>query len=188
MDVFEAIARRHSYRGPFRDQPVPRADLRRIVQAGLQAPSGRNAQTTTFVIVDDHELVCTIGRMHQTNVAMQQAKAFIACIADVHPEPVYEGHSFQVEDCAAAVENMLLAVTALGYATVWTDGWLRVQDHAQTIGGLLGLPEGKIVRVLLPIGVPAEAWPPKAKQPFEARAWFNRYGQAPGYDQPPDRR
>ena len=46
MDVFEAIARRHSYRESFRDEPVPRADLRRIVQAGLQAPSGKNAQTS----------------------------------------------------------------------------------------------------------------------------------------------
>ena len=57
MDVFEAIAKRHSYRGPFRDRAVPRADLERIVQAGLQAPSGKNAQTTSFVIVDDaHQL------------------------------------------------------------------------------------------------------------------------------------
>ena len=53
MDVFEAIAKRHSYRGPFKDQPISREDLRRIVQAGIQAPSGGNRQTTTFVIADD---------------------------------------------------------------------------------------------------------------------------------------
>ena len=57
MDVFEAIAKRHSYRGPYEDRPVPRDDLRRIVQAGLQAPSGKNMQTTRFVIVDEPELV-----------------------------------------------------------------------------------------------------------------------------------
>jgi len=176
MDVFEAIARRHSYRGPFRDQPVPRADLRRIVQAGLQAPSGRNMQTTRFVIVDDPELVRQIAGLHATNVAVQQARAFIACLVDRNPEPVYEGHSFQVEDCAAAVENMLLAVTALGYATVWIDGWLRVENRAQRIGALLGVPESKVIRVILPIGVPAEQHQQKEKLPFEQRAWFNRYG------------
>lgn len=53
MDLFEAVARRHSYRGPYTDQPVPREDLRKIVQAGIQAPSGRNEQTTSFVIIDD---------------------------------------------------------------------------------------------------------------------------------------
>jgi nitroreductase len=144
----------------------------------LLAPSGKNAQTTTFVIVDDADLVRRIGGMHANNTAVQQAGAFVACIVDMHPEAVYEGHHFQVEDCAAAVENMLLAVTAMGYASVWIDGWLRIERRAETIGQLLGVPNGKIVRVLLPIGVPAEPWPAKEKKPFEARAWFNRYGSA----------
>ena len=178
MDIFEAIAKRHSYRGQFRDEMIPRADLQRIVQAGLQAPSGKNAQTTRFVIVDDADLVRQIAGMRGANTAMRKSKAFIACIIDVNPEAVYEGHAFQVEDCAAAVENMLLAVTALGYATVWIDGWLRVKNRANTIGDLLSLPKGKIIRVILPIGVPIEAWLQKEKMPFAARAWFNGYGRA----------
>ncbi len=176
MDVFEAINRRHSYRGPFLDRPVPREDLQRIVQAGIQAPSGRNMQTTSFVIIDDPELVRRVAAMHENNLAVQQARAFIACIIDRRPEAVYEGHSFQVEDCAAAVENMLLAITALGYATVWIDGWLRVQNRAEQIGRMIGLPESKVLRILLPLGVPAESWPQKEKKPFAERAWFNRYG------------
>ena len=74
--------------------------------------------------------------MHPTNKAMQQAPAYIVCVMDETPEALYERHSFQVEDCAAAVENILLAVTALGYATVWIDGWLRLKDHAERIGAL----------------------------------------------------
>jgi len=175
MDVFEAIAKRHSYRGPFGDQKVPRSDLKRIVQAGLQAPSGKNEQTTTFVIVDDADLVRQIGAMPSANKAIRQAQAFIACTVDLRPEAVYEGHDFQIEDCAAAVENMLLAITALGYATVWIDGWLRLDGRADAINGLLGVPKGKTVRVLLPLGVPRETWSQKEKRPFESRAWFNRY-------------
>ena len=71
MDVFEAVALRHSYRGPFRDQAIPRADLERIVQGGLQAPSGKNAQTTRFVIVDDPDLVRKIAEMPAANTAMR---------------------------------------------------------------------------------------------------------------------
>ena len=63
MELFEAIAKRHSYRGPFRDLPVDRADLRHIVEAGLLAPSGKNGQTTTFVIVDDADTVGRISSM-----------------------------------------------------------------------------------------------------------------------------
>jgi nitroreductase len=176
MEVFEAIAQRHSYRAGFLDQPVPREDLRRIVQAGIQAPSGRNAQTTTFVIVDDPSLVQQIAEMEGANAAQRNAKAFICCVIDRQPEPTYEDLAFVVEDCAAATENMLLAITALGYASVWIDGALRRQGRAEAIGALLGVPEGKVVRILLPLGVPEETWPQREKRPFEERAWFNRYG------------
>ena len=176
MDIFEAIGKRHSYRGPFQDQAVPREDLQRIVQAGIQAPSGMNRQTTMFVIVDDAQLIARIQELHPANAAMQQAKAYIACIVDEDLGVTDDGLSFQVEDCAAAVENILLATTALGYATVWIDGWLRGERRAERVGELLGVPAGKIVRVILPVGVPGEAHEQKEKEPFDRRAWFNAYG------------
>jgi len=176
MDLFEAIEKRHSYRGAFKDEPVSRDDLQKIVEAALKAPSGKNGQTTTFVIVDDEELLKQIHQMHTSNKAMQQCKALIACVVDIEPEAIYETHSFQVEDCAAAVENMLLAITAMDYATVWIDGWLRAEGRAQAIGKLLDLPAGKIVRIVLPIGIPAETCKQPKKKPFEQRAWFNRHG------------
>jgi nitroreductase len=177
MELFDAIAERHSYRASFRNQAIPREDLKRIVQAGLAAPSGNNAQTTLFVIIDEAEVVRQIGAMHEENAAVQQARAFIACIIDTDPRPFRKKHSFQVEDCAAAVENMLLAITGLGYASVWIDGWLREEGRAAKIGQMIGLPAGKMVRVLLPIGVPAEVYKRPEKKPFAERAWFNRYGQ-----------
>ncbi len=57
MQFFDALEQRHSYRGPYRNSPVPPEDLRRIVAAGLQAPSGKNCQTTEFIIVDAPALV-----------------------------------------------------------------------------------------------------------------------------------
>ncbi|MEN8127454.1 MAG: nitroreductase family protein [Planctomycetota bacterium] len=175
MNLFDAIKRRHSYRGDYNDMAVRKDDLTAIVQAGLDAPSGKNAQTTRFVIVDKPELLSQITAMHPGNKAFQQAKAMIACIIDKNPEAIYEGFEFQVEDCAAAVENMLLAITALGYGSVWVDGWLRVDNRNEKIGRLLGVPEEKIVRILLPIGVPAEEVRGPKKMPFNERAWFNKY-------------
>ena len=175
MDVFEAMAKRYSFRGPFRDAPVPREDLRKIVQAGIQAPSGKNEQVVSFVIVDDPDLLGQIAAVVQRPVC-DTAKAMIACVSD--PRPVFEGFSFAAEDCAAAVENMLLAITALGYASVWLDGVLRVNDVAARVGELLGVPAGHTVRILLPLGVPAEPGEQKEKLPFARRAWFNRYGGA----------
>ena len=100
------------------------------------------------------------------------ARAMIVCVID--PRPVLGPWSFAVEDCAAAVENMLLAITALGYATVWLNGALRREGIAERIGRLLGVPAGRTVRVLLPLGVPAEPGRQKEKLLLAERAWFNR--------------
>jgi len=177
MELFEAIAKRHSYRGAFKDIPVNRDDLKRIVEAGMKAPSGKNAQTTNFVIIDNEDVLKKIGEMHANNKAMQQCKAMIACIVNTNPEAVYEGLSFEVEDCAAAVENMLLAITALGLAGVWIDGWLRYENRAEKIGKLLSLPQGKKVRIIIPIGVPVDQCSQPEKLPFYKRAWFNKFGE-----------
>ena len=174
MDLFEAVEGRYSYRGAFTEAPVPRDDLARLVEAGLKAPSGCNAQTTTFVIVDDAALLAEIRKIH-TMQAVQEAKAVVACVVSAEPKPVYKDLHFEVEDCSAAVENMLLAVAALGYATVWIDGALRHEGRAERINELLGVPHDRNVRVILPVGVPAGEGPRKGKKPFDERAWFNRH-------------
>jgi nitroreductase len=173
MDLFEAIARRYSYRGAFTDAPVPRKDLEKIVQAGIQAPSACNAQVVTVVIVDDAKLLGQIAAI-MNRVPCDTAKAMIVCVTD--PQPVYHTISFPAEDCAAAVENMLLAIAALGYASVWIDGALRAHGRAEQIGKLLGVPSGRTVRVLLPLGVAVEPGQQREKLPFAHRAYFNQYG------------
>lgn len=174
MDIFEAIERRHCYRAAFLDEAVPREDLRRIVEAGIRAPSGCNGQTTTFVIVDDADTLAQIRALAPGKPHIDTAPAMIVCA--IEPRPVYEEMSFEVEDCAAAVENMLLAIEALGYATVWIDGMLRRDGRAEALAELLDVPEGRQVRIILPLGRPAKRWAQREKKPFEERAWFNRHG------------
>ena len=172
MDLFDVIARRYSYRGQFTDAPVPREDLKKIVEAGIRAPSACNAQVISLVIVDDPSLLGQIAEVMGKRVC-HSAHAMIACVAD--PRPVYGNESFAAEDCAASVENMLLAITALGYASVWLDGVLRAENRAARIGRLLAVPDNQTIRILLPIGVPTEPGQPKERLPFERRAWFNQY-------------
>jgi nitroreductase len=172
MDLFDAIANRYSYRGRFTDAPVPRADLKKIVEAGIRAPSACNQQVASFVIVDDSALLRQIAEIVNKPVC-ETARAMIVCIGD--PRPAYGNTSFATEDCAAAVENMLLAITALGYASVWLDGALRTEDRATRIGRLLGVPDNLVVHILLPIGVPTEPGQQRERLPFEQRARVNRY-------------
>jgi nitroreductase len=178
MDFFETVARRHCYRGPLDPAPIPRDVLGRILAAGCAAPSGKNAQTTTFVVVDDPAVLARIRPLH-AQPAWQTAPAMIACITDTAPPPVYHGFSFAVEDCAAAVQTMLLALTALGYASVWVDGAVLLEGRAEALAKILGLPADKTVRIMLPVGRPLEPAAPPPKKAVSERGWFNRYGEEP---------
>jgi nitroreductase len=177
MDIFEVIAKRYSYRGEFTAAPVPRSDLEKIVQAGIQAPSGCNEQVVSFVIIDNAQLLEQIAGIIVKPVCAT-ARAMIACVID--QRPVYHGLSFAVEDCAAAVENMLLSITALGYASVWLDGALRLENRAAQVGELIGVPPDKVVRIILPIGEASTPGIQREKLPFNQRAWFNRWGEIRG--------
>ncbi|MBN2302180.1 MAG: nitroreductase family protein [Lentisphaerae bacterium] len=176
METLKAIAKRHSYRGGFKQTKVSRDTLKKIVEAAIWAPSGCNAQTTTFVIVDNPDLITQIAGIVNKRV-VREASALIVCIAE--HRPVLGDISFGVEDCAAAVQNMLLAITDLGLASVWLDGALRTENKGNAVGKLLGVPDNLEIRVMLPIGVPNESVQPVEKKPLSQRAWFNRYGDAP---------
>ncbi|MDR1962433.1 MAG: nitroreductase family protein [Planctomycetaceae bacterium] len=173
MELFETISKRHSYRGGFLDKKIPKEDLYKIVQTGIDAPTGCNAQSVSFVIVDDPATIQAITKVVGGKQVCKTAQAMIVCVCD--KTPAYGNLSFFVEDCAAATQNMLLAITALGYATVWIDGAIR-GEIATKIAEILSVPKEKEVRILLPLGVPETPGKPNTKNSFEQRAWFNRYG------------
>jgi len=175
VDCLQAIKDRHSYRGPFTAAPVPDEHLRQIAEAGVLAPSGYNGQTTSLVVVTNADKLQRIAAISPDTQALATCQALIAVVMDA-PDEIPAGRIFfGIEDYAAAVENMLLAITALGYASVWFDGVLRSNDRARFVGDILGVPPQKEVRVLLPIGVPAEPLVDHGRRPFEERVRWNQW-------------
>ncbi|QEN07186.1 nitroreductase [Oceanispirochaeta crateris] len=169
MDFFEAVVKRQSYRGKMDQTPLPLENLKKIVQAGIDAPSGKNGQTTGFIIIQDESIVQKIREMPGAGGSMATAPAFIAC--HISKDSVQDSgpKGFEIEDCAAAVENILLAATALGYSTVWIDGWLRSENRAETLGSLCGLDDERIIRILIPVGKALAEQKRPAKQSFNER-------------------
>jgi len=170
MELFETFAKRGSYRDEFLPEPVPAEDLERILTAGLLAPSGMNYQTTSFVMVTDPSLLSALAGLIQTK-AMATAPAMAVLFSSSHPSPA--GMSFEIEDYAAAAENILLAVTALGYAGVWTDGQTR-RCHEQ-IEALLNAPAGFTARAVIPFGRPKKDVVQNTRRPREERVFRNRF-------------
>jgi len=174
MDALECIANRYSYRHTFKDVPVPREDLEKILIAGLQAPSGCNKQTTEFIAVDDPAILDQLRKVNSMP-AVQTAPVLIFCLIDRQPSPASAGRAYQVEDAAAAVQNMLLSVTALGYASIWVQGGLSVDGKAEAVAAILGVPSQKLVFIMLPVGVPQEQEVRAEKLPLAARVSYNGY-------------
>ena len=174
MDTLECISVRHSYRGAYRNEPVPREDLRKIMEAGLAAPSGCNKQTVSLIAADDPALVAKIKSVIDPPVA-QTAPAFICVLT--RRVCAYRDRCFAVQDYAAAIENMLLAIMALNYQSCWYEGHITDEDRiCDKIAGLLGVPRDMDLVCILPVGwAESEPVPPR-KKAFEERAFFNRFG------------
>ncbi|MCR5613375.1 nitroreductase family protein [Treponema sp.] len=172
MNVLEAIKNRRSYRGKYKSEKIPREDLIKIMQAGLDAPSGCNKQTTSLVCVDEEDLLKQINAVIDPPVC-ETAPALICVLSQ--KINAYRDRCFAVQDYSAAIENMLLAIFDLGYQSCWIEGHITDKDRiCDKIAEILNVPDGYDLVCILPIGI-AEGEPvlPKKKS-FEERAWFNR--------------
>ncbi|MCL2721387.1 MAG: nitroreductase family protein [Treponema sp.] len=176
MNTLEVIKKRYSYRGSYKSTPVPREDLKKILEAGLAAPSGCNKQTTSLIGLDDPQLVKSVSNIVKKNGFGGDGAPAGICVL-TQKIPAWEDNYYYIQDYSAAIENMLLAITALGYASCWIEGQVTCSAETQNeIAKLLNIPADYIVVGFLPVGVPeSEGKRPEYKK-FEQRAWFNGFG------------
>ncbi|MHB0858076.1 MAG: nitroreductase family protein [Anaerolineae bacterium] len=172
MDFFEVVTTRYSHKGHFAATPIPSEHLKQIVEAGMAAPSANNKQSPEFLIINDPDLLESIGAVTQSG-PLSTAPAVILIVSDTSGgEP---GVGFYLEDYAAATENILLAATALGYACGWIDYILRDSSVRTPICEMLSIPVDRLLLVAIPIGLPDEPAARRTKKPFHCRASWNRY-------------
>jgi nitroreductase len=165
MDLFDAIAKRASVRD-LQPADVPEADLERILDAGRRAPSGRNRQPVDLIVIRDPG---TLRQLATAQSCISDVSLAIAVSADPQKS------EFWLEDVAASTENMLLAIAALGYASVWIEGTLlREEDKHKE---LLGVPGGMRLMVVLPVGEPTKTPQQAPKRPLKEVVHWERYGR-----------
>lgn len=176
MDMMQTILERKSYRGKYTAEPVPRKHLQEILEAGLAAPSGCNKQTTSLIAVDDPEVLQRLHGVITPSIG-ETAPAMICVLTE--RIVAYRDRTFYVQDYSAAIENMLLAITAMGYASVWVEGHITDVDQiGRQMADILGVPQEMELVCFLPVGKPAEEIKGPSKKPFAERAWFNGFGKA----------
>lgn len=170
MEVWEAIKGRRSVRS-YKPDPVP-VDLVRklILEAGIWAPTGGNAQTWRFVAVTDPSLIHKI-RMVAPGILGGPPAVIVVC-QDVD-EAERKGSDLgrnvlTLMDTALAAQNILLAAYDQGLGTC-----LIASFHPGAIQQILHLPPSIVPQLLISLGYP-KVNPQAPKRKTEV-VWFNEY-------------
>lgn len=153
MDTLVAISARRSIRR-YKPERVMGDDLKKILEAGRQAPSAGNRQPWHFIVVRDPETRRKVAQACSNQTWMALADVIVAGVG--LPQV---SEKWYAVDTAIALQNIILAATSLGYGTCWIGAF-----DEEKVKEILGVPEGARVIALTPIGVSAEEPPPKPRK------------------------
>lgn len=169
MDVLKAIHTRRSIR-KYTEEKVSDEIVKELLSAAMSAPSAVNAQTWVFVVVDDRKLLDEIPEYSPYAAMVRGAPLAILVCGDTSKE-IAPG--FWVQDCSAAIQNLLLAAHALGLGAVWT-GSYPMEDRVEGFRKAFALPEKVIPLGMVVIGHPAQEIEPEDRY-NEGKVYYNRY-------------
>ena len=185
MNTLDAIAERRSIRR-FQETPLPEEALRRVLAAGMQAPSGKNRQPWRFVVVQGQQRAEMVRAMRagiarekaggespgssewSANV-MEQAPVTIFVI-NPHGAPPWLVHTIEqmfddvvdIQSAGAAIQNMLLAALELGLGSLWIcDVFYAYPELMEWLG------EGGELIAAVALGYPAEQPQARYRKPMD---------------------
>ena len=145
--VLDAIRFRRSIRR-YSDEPVVDQDVRAILEAGRWAPSGLNNQPWRFAVVRDQKVKNEIAEQTRYGEIVRGAPVLVVVFLD------YSSSYDRVKDCqgiGACLQNMWLALHALGLGGVWLGEILKNKEEVNEI---LAAPETFELMAVLAIGHP----------------------------------
>ena len=155
-ETINTIFSRRSIR-KYTDEPVSEEDIKTLLEAVMAAPSGSNRQPWHFIVLTERQTLDRLAEAHNRAKMLREAPLCISVCGD---KSVSE--RFWVQDCSAATENLLLAVTALCLGAVWCGVYPR-NERIEKIGGILGVKNPVIPLNIIAIGHPAEEKPPRTQ-------------------------
>ena len=160
-NVFDTILARRSIRD-FQDKPVEREKIEQLLKAAMAAPSACNLQPWAFIVVDEPEALVSLKSA--TGKCLHNAPlAIVVCGINKHSPWGGEGW---MQDCGAAVQNMLLTGVEMGLASVWIGG-----ADGKAISAELAIPDDVHPMCIIEFGYPAYERVPLTWYTDEAVHW-----------------
>ena len=171
MDVYEAIRTRTSVRG-YRSTPIADDTLNRLLDAARLAPSGKNGQPWTFIVIKDRETRTRLVDACKGQAFIAEAPVVLAVCG--REELAYQKmggywNSLPV-DIGIALEHLMLAAAAEGLGTCWIGAF--IEDEVRSI---LAVPQGVKIVALTPVGYPKERPVARPRKPLEEIIMHERW-------------
>lgn len=169
MEVQEALLNRRSIR-KYKDQKLSKENLDKILKAAMYSPSAMNLQAWQFIVIDDRQmLVETIKSIPYAEMLRQSAAAIIVC----GDSSVEKNESWLLQNCSAAIQNILLSAHGLGIGSCWI-AIHGMDDVYKNIKAQFKLPENIVPVSLISLGYPDEFV--EAEERFkEEKIHFNKW-------------
>jgi len=155
MQTSKCIYARRSIRR-FTDKPVDRALLTELCRLAAAAPSAANRCPWAFLAVDDADKLAALKEA--LPYFRNPAPAAIIVLGD-KSRFIPRAQEYWVQDCSAAMENILLGAVEMGLGATWL-GVYPVQARVDALRSCLGIPEQ-----LIPLGVASLGWPAEEAEP-----------------------
>jgi nitroreductase len=143
MDILEAIYTRRSIR-KYTGEPVSEQELETVLRAGFHAPSAHNLKPVDFIVIKDKNKFERIANFHPYAKMLPQAEVCIIVCGDQKKQ---EMTGFLIEDCSAAIQNILLAAHGIGLGAVWC-GLYPVVELTTPMKEVCSIPED-----FIPVGM-----------------------------------
>ena len=147
----QEIVNRRSIRS-YRSDAVSEEQIEQILRAAMAAPSAGNQQPWEFIVVTDRSLLTKVTEVHPYSKMLLEAPVAIIVCGNLSREKHVD---YWVQDCSAAVQNMLLEATHQGLGSVWLGVHPR-QDRVDGLKKLFNLPKSVIPFAVVALGYAKE--------------------------------
>ena len=162
-EVIENIMARRSIR-KYKAEPVDRETMAKILECGINAPSGMNRQSWEVRVVDNPELMNEMKEAMAAGHPDMDPGMTKGCFRDaptmifIARDPSYD---FSAYDCGLLAQNIMLSGHALGVGSVCLGSPVRFLRNAPEAIAKLGFSEGYTPVICIGMGYPDES--PEAK-------------------------
>ncbi|MGB9748461.1 MAG: nitroreductase family protein [Candidatus Woesearchaeota archaeon] len=173
MNIFEVIERRRSIRN-YSEEPVEWDKVVKILESAIKAPSSGNVQNWRFVIVTDKNLRAKLAEASLQQYWMEKAPIHIVvCSENFMVKKLYGERGeklYAIQNCAAAIQNMLLTATALGLGSCWVGAF---EDEA--VARILGISGDVTIQAIITLGYSHEKPSTPMHITLEDVCYFEKY-------------